>query len=182
MLKQDSRMSVFLSSSVNTLRVVTMYTKEGSIIILGATMRCGVSESYVDNLSAGGLTVGIDCITGRLNKYAMDNKGNRYVKHPKSHIVFEDFIIPEWGRIVETTEKIQKAFSFYCLLGIDIALQESGDPIVIEVNASPDLSEEVGPLLKDKKNLKAFGEYDLLINKHQRKLYNNLNKISKNDN
>lgn len=175
---QDERMAVFSSHSVNTIRVNSMFTNNASIILLGAQLRCGIGEAYIDNFSAGGVTVGIDCINGRLNKYAMDNKGNKYVKHPKSNIVFEDFIIPEWNRIVETTEKIQKAFSFYCLLGVDIALQESGDPIVIEVNASPDLSEEVGPLLKNKKNLKAFGEYDLLINKHQKKLYNNLNQIS----
>jgi hypothetical protein len=51
--------------------------------------------------------------------------------------------------------------------------------MLIEINAVPDLlvmENACGPLLLDKENLRAFGEYDLLINKHQKKLYEDLNK------
>lgn len=174
---QDSRIAAFSSSSVNTIRIVTMYTKKESVIIVGAYMRFGVGESYVDNWSAGGVSVGVDDEKGKLKKYAYDNKGKKYIEHPTSKIVFEGFTIPNWKRIIDITEKIQKACPFFRMLGMDIALQENGEPVLIEVNAHPDLCSQEqrnGPLLQDEKNLKAFGEYDLLINKHQKQLYSNL--------
>ena len=63
------------------------------------------------------------------------------------------------------------------MLGLDIALRENGEPVIIEVNYSPDLlyMETVySPLLQNQKTHKAFGEYDILVNKHQKELYSNL--------
>ncbi|MCD6356197.1 MAG: hypothetical protein J7L66_02830, partial [Anaerolineaceae bacterium] len=124
LLKQDSRMAVFSSSSVNTIRVLTMITNNRSIIFISAVMRCGIGESYVDNISAGGIAAGIECETGKLNKYAYDMKGNSHIKHPISKIMFKDFIIPEWERILEAAARVQNSFPFYRLLGLDIALSE----------------------------------------------------------
>jgi hypothetical protein len=172
MIRQDERMAVFSSSSVNTFRVVTMYTKDGSVIILAASMLCGVGESYVSNLVQGGVVVGVDSGTGRLKKYAYNYEGTRYTEHPTSHIRFEGFVIPQWQAVIDLAEKIQKALPCYRILGIDIALGENGDPVLIEVNDNPDLREQAnGPLLKVEQNLRAFGEYDLFVNRHQRELY-----------
>lgn len=60
------------------------------------------------------------------------------------------------------------------MIGLDIALDWEGDPVIIEANGQPDLGgyeQAVGPLLKNEEVLKAFGEYGLLVNKHQRRLY-----------
>jgi hypothetical protein len=169
---QDQRMAVFSSNSVNTVRVATMLTQDGSFLLLHAIFRFGLGDSYVDNWSAGGIGVGIDCGTGRLKEYGTDNKGVRHVRHPVADIVFAGYAVPEWGRIVETAEQVQKAFSFYRLFGLDIALQASGRPILIEVNPCPDLGEgQPGPLLKNKEILRAFGQDDLLVNRHQMALY-----------
>jgi hypothetical protein len=175
-IKQDRRMSTFSLSSVNTIRVVTMYTKKESIIILGAIMRCGIGESYIDNWSAGGVAVGIDNNTGRLKKYAYNKEGTRYIEHPTSKVVFEGFIVPQWQRIIDLAVKIQKALPCYRILGMDIAIQENGEPVLVEVNDYPDLlllEQTCGPLLQVEQNLKAFGEYDLFVNRHQKELYEN---------
>jgi hypothetical protein len=176
-VKQDRRLSAFSSSSVNTIRVLTMYTINESTIILAAIMRCGVGESYVDNWSAGGVSVGIDTETGRLKKYGYNKEGTRYIEHPTSRVMFEDFIIPQWQQISELAIKIQQAFPCYRILGMDIALQENGEPILIEVNDRPGflaMEQLCGPLLQVKQNLKAFGEYDLLYNRYQKELYRRL--------
>jgi hypothetical protein len=173
-IKQDKRMSAFSSSSVNTIRVLTMYTKNESVIILAASMLCGVGESYVSNWSKGGVAVGIDTENGRLRKYGYNKKGTRYIVHPTSNVMFEGFVIPQWQRISELAVKIQKGFPWYRILGVDIALQENGEPILIEVNDRAGLLGEEqsnGPLLQIEQNLKAFGEYDLLYNRHQKELY-----------
>jgi hypothetical protein len=176
-IKQDKRMSAFSSSSVNTIRVLTMYTKNESTIILAAVMRCGVGESYIDNWSEGGIAVGIDLETGRLKKYGYDKKGIRYISHPTSKATFEDFLIPKWKKICEISVKIQQALPCYRILGMDIALQENGEPILIEVNNQPAfllMEQPCGPLLQVKQNLKAFGEYDLFYNRYQKELYRRL--------
>jgi hypothetical protein len=174
LVNQDKRLSVFSSTSVNTMRVVTMYTKRGEIIILAAIFRSAVGESYIDNVCAGGIGVGIECETGRLMKYGYDYKGSRYAMHPTSKIIFDGFMIPEWTRIVDISLRVQKSFPCYRLLGMDVALDESGDPVLIEINDSPDLlfmENACGPLLIKKENLRAFGEYGLLFNTSQQKLY-----------
>jgi len=176
-IRQDKRMSVFSSYSVNTIRAVTMYTKKDFVIIIAALFRCGVGESYVDNWSAGGVAIGIDVETGKLQKFGYDKNGNRYTEHPTSKVKFENFVIPEWTAIVNLSKKIQMAFPCYRILGLDIALQEGGEPVLIEINEAPDLlgqEQMSGPILKLERNLRAFGEYDLLINKYQRELYRNL--------
>jgi hypothetical protein len=49
--------------------------------------------------------------------------------------------------------------------------------VLIEINGAPDFVAQeqwCGPLLKSKLVLRAFGEYDLLVNRHQRKLYSDM--------
>ncbi len=174
---QDKRMSLFSPYSVNTIRVVTMYTMADLVIIAAALFRCGRDESYVDNWSSGGVAVGIDVETGQLQRFAHDKNGIKYTEHPTSKVRFENFAIPEWTAILNLSKKIQGAFPCFRMLGLDIALQENGEPILIEINDIPDLlgqEQMCGPLLKIERNLRAFGEYDLLINKYQRELYRNL--------
>ena len=173
-IQQDKRMAAFSSASVNTIRILTMYTKNESIIILGAIMRCGVGKSFVDNFHAGGISIGIDIDTGRLRKYGYTREGTRYLEHPTSKILFEGFLIPQWKDILDLAVKIQKAFPCYRILGTDIALKENGMPILIEMNDNPAFGggPNLGPLFQNEQNLKAFEEYDLFINKHQEELSN----------
>ena len=173
-LKQDARMAAFSSSSVNTLRVVTMLTMQDKVIVVNASFRSGVGSAFVDNWSAGGVSVGVECRKGRLKKYAYDKKSNRYATHPTSGVVFENHPVPEWDRVCSTAVAVQKAFSFYRLLGLDMAIDQNGEPVLIELNGAPDLAgleQKAGPLLRSEPVLRAFGEYDLLVNKHQRRLY-----------
>jgi hypothetical protein len=173
-LSQEPRMAAFSPSSVNTLRVVTMLTPQDQAIILNASFRTGVGNAIVDNFSAGGVSAGIDCAKGVLMEFAYDRESNRYAVHPTSGIVFKDHPIPEWDRVRDWACAVQKAFPFYRLIGLDIALDKNGDPVLIEANGAPDLAgleQKAGPLFKNREVLRAFGVYDLLVSKHQRKLY-----------
>lgn len=173
-LTQDPRMAAFSPTSVNTLRLVTMLTPQDEVIVVNGSFRSGVGGSLVDNWSAGGVSVGIDCRNGVLKKLAYDRESRPYAVHPTGGIVFEGRPVPEWDSVVETAKNVQRAFSFYRLIGLDIALDEEGRPVIIELNHGPDLAgleQKAGPLLRDEKVLRAFGEYGLLVNRHQRKLY-----------
>jgi hypothetical protein len=118
------------------------------------------------------VAVGIDHNTGKLKEIAFDKLGNQYREHPISKVVFKDFQLPKWDEVIQVAIKVQKACSFYRLLGMDIALSKEG-PILIEVNANPDVvfqEQTSGPLLRDKRVLQEFAQYDLLINKFQKDL------------
>jgi hypothetical protein len=176
-MRQDSRMSMFSSSSVNTVRMLTMLTRDDDFMIVNASFRSGVGSAFVDNWSAGGLSVGVDCARGVLKQYAYDKKSRRHTTHPTTGVVFEDYPVPEWDRICRMAETIQRAFFFYRSLGLDIAVDQDRGPVLIEANAAPDiagLEQKAGPLLKNETVLIAFGEYDLLYNDHQRAIYRKL--------
>jgi hypothetical protein len=181
-LTQDDRISSLSSSSINTIRVVTMYTKSNDVIVLSSSMRFGVGNSYVDNWSAGGIAVGVDHKTGMLMKIAYDKYGNMYEQHPTSKKIFNGFKIPMWDQIIEIALRTQEYNYFYKLLGMDIALTKEG-PALVEINANPDLifqEQTAGPLLKDNRILVEFAEYDLLVNHYQEKLLLNNNRNNRN--
>jgi len=164
-IRQDSRIAAIWNSSVNTMRVTTMLRPSGEVIIIACMMRFGVGESFVDNWSAGGVAVGIDPQTGKFRSFGADMHGHHYAKHPSSGFTFEGFEIPEWQRILDTARKVQTALPFSKMLGLDICLDESGTPVLIEINGLPDFTavEQLnGPLLANEQVRAAFAEYGLV--------------------
>ncbi|RKY51978.1 MAG: hypothetical protein DRP93_08945 [Candidatus Neomarinimicrobiota bacterium] len=172
-IEQHPAVAEFSSMSVNTIRLVTLWTIDDNIILVSGSMRFGQGDSFVDNWSAGGISVGIDTDKGVLKHYAYDKHGNRYSKHPVSGMIFEGFEIPEWEEAVKIAKRIQKVTPFYRLVGCDIAITEAG-PVLIEANANPDIvyqEQTSGPILADQRVHDEFNKYDLLINNYQKLLF-----------
>ena len=173
-ISQEETLSQFSEYSVNTIRILTLYTRGNEPIVLSALMRFGVGKSYIDNWSAGGVAVGVDVIKGQLKKIGYDKKGNTYRKHPITNIEYNGFKIVNWDKVLKLAEKVQGSFPYFKMLGLDVALGFDGKPVLIEINPSPDLilqEQTAGPLLKNKRNFIEFKKYDLLINKIQLNLY-----------
>lgn len=169
---QHSDVAKFSNTSVNTIRVMTLYTKSEEAFIASAFMRFGVGKSFVDNWSAGGVAVGVNHHLGTLKERAYNKHGEVFLKHPGTDIPFNGFQIPFWEQVVEMSTKVQTFCHFHKLLGLDIAITPNG-PVLIEINAQPDTitqEQTSGPLLKDPKVLYEFSQHDLLINRHQKNL------------
>ncbi len=167
-ISQHKHMSL-MAESTNTIRVVTLLRKDGSVLIVGCYARFGVGGSKVDNLSQGGICVAVGQVDGRLQSIGYDRLSAKYHKHPTSGIIFQGYQIPMWSEVLSLAKKIQSSFFFYPLLGMDIAITETG-PLVIEVNSSydnVDLEQAQGPILKDVDVYRAFKDYELFINKYQ---------------
>jgi hypothetical protein len=174
-VQQHPKIAEISSRSVNTIRLVTLWTKSGETILVSASMRFGVGNAHVDNWSSGGIAVGVDHHTGRLMDVAFDKSGNRFYKHPDTEFVFAGFPLPYWEETVEIATKLQKEANFYRLIGVDVAITPDG-PILIEMNANPDIvfqEQTAGPLLKDRRVLEEFSNYGLLYNDAQRRLLRN---------
>jgi hypothetical protein len=180
LVQQCKAIAAFNPPSVNTLRILTLYTRTGEVIVIAGCMRFGVGNSCLDNWSAGGVATGVDVQRGILMAFAYDKRGNRFTKHPTSGVAFGGFAIPMWDQVLALARRTQSAFPFYRLLGQDIAITDAG-PTVIEINAFPDLvlqEQTSGPLLADAQVLREFSQWDLLINARQRALLARLDQDS----
>jgi len=125
----------FHQNSINTLRVVSV-NANSKIEIIGAELRIGINNSYNDNSSSGGLSVGIDIDTGALEKYAVfmpGRGGTKVASHPNSGVVFEGYILPLWEEVKQAVERIHTVFYGVYSIGWDVCVTSEG-PIFIEGN------------------------------------------------
>lgn len=162
-----------ISTSANTVRIITLLTKNNNdVLIVGAYMRFGIGNAFIDNLCEGGIAAGVNIDKGSLMEFAYDLNGNSYTKHPTSGQVFKGFQVPFWQELIVLVKRIQREFSFYKMLGHDVVITESG-PIIIEINDSPDnvaMEMICGPILANNKIRVEFNDYNLLINKPSKNL------------
>jgi len=161
------------STSVNTVRVVTMLTERNDVILIGSFVRFGLNNSNVDNLSSGGIAAGVNVATGEMYESAISFNGREYLAHPSTGKEFKGCRIPRWDTVVELSERVQRYFFYHKMLGIDICMTEEG-PLIIELNAEPDmiaLEMTYGPILSRREVWTQFNKYDLLINNAAKCLY-----------
>ena len=136
-IDQHHFLARYHAGSVNTIRIITIKNRTG-VHVLDAIMRFGTGGSSVDNLSAGGIAVSVDCNKGCLNEYGYKVSLKptpvikRVLKHDDSEILFKDFCIPFYFKAVDD---IKRMHSFLDLpsIGWDAAITEEG-PIYIEGN------------------------------------------------
>ena len=127
-------------SSVNTVRCITLNTKQG-IVTPYCFLKVGRKGAFIDNGKAGGILVGIDNMYGVLNTEGVDELGKRYVVHPDSGIAFKEYQLPEWERLLSVCKEMSSQVPEVAFVGWDMAYTSKGW-IVIEGNA---LSEVIGP-------------------------------------
>ena len=92
------------------------------------------------NLHQGGLGIGIDMETGKLT---LGFDGDRYYKkHPDTRQQIFGREIPYWKEILELSIETSKAFPLH-YLGIDIVVDETSGPLIMEINVRPGLGIQI---------------------------------------
>ena len=134
-IKQSPILDRLNPSSVNTVRIVSHLRMDGSVKIYSAILRMGVNGSRVDNASSGGITCGISS-DGRLKDVAYSASGDKYYEHPNSHVKFGTVVVPGFQDALGVAKRCQRNFGHFRLLSWDFAINESGIPVLIEVNLS----------------------------------------------
>jgi hypothetical protein len=148
-LKQHEKMSQLNESSVNTIRIVT-YRSDMEILVIYSVVRIGRKGSVIDNQCAGGIStvIGED---GKLGGTAFGGYLENGIGKTDSGTVLDGFEIPSYHEAIETVKRLHYQLPFFNLIGWDIAIDEEGDPVIIEWNAGPGLSQSAfGP---------GFGKY-----------------------
>jgi hypothetical protein len=164
LISQHPGMARFSDQSLNTLRMLTLLGHDEESLLLAAFARFGVGPSVVDNWSAGGIAVGIEPGEGKLRPLGFDKRGRATTRHPTSGVVFEGLAVPFWREAVAFARRIQSLFPFYGMLGLDVAITQTG-PVLVEINPSPDLvlqEQTSGPLFRNPRVLLEFADQALL--------------------
>ncbi|WP_457594124.1 sugar-transfer associated ATP-grasp domain-containing protein [Hydrogenimonas sp.] len=126
---QHETISKLYPLSINSIRIDTFVNQNGKAEILSALLRMGGNGNFVDNVTAGGLFVGIDLKSGKLDKYAsvfLKNGAKSYLKHPDTNTIFENYEIPFFEEAKELALKAAESLPALRLIGWDIIITQNG--------------------------------------------------------
>lgn len=131
---QSKLLSKIYDKSLNTFRVIT-FICEGSVYNAPVAMRIGSGGSYVDNIHAGGLSIGITR-EFKLRKYAFSEMGDRFEKHPDTNVYFDGYEIAPLKNVVETAKQLHGLMPQIKMISWDWAIDQNDVPVMIEINIS----------------------------------------------
>lgn len=135
-IHQDEMMASIHPQSINTVRTITFYDGK-EVKIVGAVMRCGSGDSYIDNHSAGGYTAIVDVESGRVISCASSKWELNVVRHPDTGIIFPGFQIPNWDKAIAMVKEAAATLEGIHYTGWDVAFIP-GDVCLVEANPSGD--------------------------------------------
>lgn len=133
-IRQHPALAAVNPGSVNTIRLITAQ-KGGRVQFIGAGLRCGGAEQFVDNFHHGGAAYPIDLELGIVTGPGRDLDGNPLLRHPTTGHIMPGLQIPFWS---ETKTMIQEAALMagpVGYIGWDIAVTEAG-PELVEGNVN----------------------------------------------
>lgn len=132
---QHPFMSCLNGASVNTIRLcVYRSVKDDTVHVMGAILRIGRKGVTVDNIHAGGRFVGIDIATGKLGNCVYDQYGEGLTEWNGIDYSKQEQTIPFWDEVLRFSRMIGEKIVHHRLIALDVALTESGRPILIEYN------------------------------------------------
>lgn len=153
LVKQHQAMSALNPDSINTIRIVT-YRKGMDVFVLYAAIRIGRKGQAIDNESAGGISTKINT-DGTLCKWAYGAPGQDKIELTDSGIKLEGYQVPSFEKAVDVVKKQHLNLPFQDLVGWDICIDADGEPVMLEWNTTPELSQSaVGP---------AFGDFTEMV-------------------
>jgi len=127
-IRQNDALSALYPDSVNTIRIASVLTDEG-VILLNSCMRIG-NGGVIDNFCQGGMTAQIDFETGKIETPAVDKDRNVYDKHPLTGVPFVGYQIPHWEHLKETVKKMALVDPDAVFVGWDMAITPDGVDMV----------------------------------------------------
>ncbi len=125
---QHDALNALYPDSVNTIRIASVLTKEGPIL-LSSCMRIG-NGGVIDNFCQGGMTAQVDFNTGRIETDAVDRERNVYDKHPITGVKFIGYQLPNWDYLKKAVCEMALMDPDAGFIGWDIAITPDGIEMV----------------------------------------------------
>lgn len=120
------------AESVNTFRVIT-YIWNDEICFMPTIMRIGQGGSHVDNAHAGGMFIAVST-DGFLHETAFTEFKTTYTQHPDTGVVFKDYHIPNFEKILNAAKKLHSLMPQVGVVNWDFTIDQDGEPVFIEAN------------------------------------------------
>ena len=138
-VKQHPVMSALNPTSVNTLRILS-YRSGMEVLIIYTVVRIGRKGQVIDNQCAGGISTTVTK-DGKLGKYAFGGYSTDNVEKTDTGVVLDGYQLPSYDKAITFVKELHYYLPFFNLVGWDVAIQENGEPILIEWNKQPGLSQ-----------------------------------------
>lgn len=148
-VEQSEVMNRLNPTSLNTLRVLS-YRHNQEVHILYVVVRIGRKGKNVDNETAGGINADIDLQTGKIVDCAYGMPKEKQIFSTDIGTVLKGYEIPSYKSVINIVKELHLRLPYFNLIGWDFGIDKHDNPILIEWNRCPDLSQTAhGP---------AFGE------------------------
>lgn len=138
-VKQHERMAALNPTSVNTLRILS-YRSGMEVLIIYSVVRIGRLNQVIDNQCSGGISTTISK-DGKLGKEAFGGYSEDNIVKTDTGIVLEGYQLPSYDKAIDLVKRLHLRLPFFNLVGWDVAIEESGEPVLIEFNTNPGLSQ-----------------------------------------
>lgn len=138
-VRQHRDMAALNPTSVNTMRILS-YRSGMEVLIIYSVVRIGRSGSVVDNQCAGGISTTIS-EQGQLGRFAFGGFSKDNVVKTDTGIILDGYQLPSYDKSLEMVKRLHLKLPFFDLVGWDVAIQEDGEPVLIEFNTNPGLSQ-----------------------------------------
>ena len=146
---QHPEMSRLNPTSLNTLRVLS-YHHGDEVVVLYAVVRIGRKDKLVDNETAGGINADICLDDGHIKDCAYGTPSEKRILTTDVGTVLKGFEIPAFNDVISTVKELHKRLPYFNLIGWDFGVDDSGNPVLIEWNRCPNLSQTAhGPAFGD---------------------------------
>ena len=130
-VEQSDDIAFYNPSSLNTIRLETLFFN-GKCTVVFRMLRHGVQGMRLDNLSSGGIGVGIQD-DGTLSFGCFDDVDGIIYTH-YSGKKYSECKIPNFSNLCDTACRLHYYVSQVGLIGWDFALDKNNDPVLIEAN------------------------------------------------
>lgn len=127
----------FNSTSVNTIRVMSILDKNFKCHILKTILRVGVGNTIVDNYHAGGVIYSVDSELGIIDHPGQSRFKEGIIIQPLTDIVMVGKKLPNWENLLDVVKAAHESIPECRYIGWDVAITENGVAL-IEANHDPD--------------------------------------------
>jgi len=131
-VQQNNFLKSIHSSSLNTLRIITLRFK-GNYHVLSSIAKFGINNNLVDNVGIGGIFFGVNS-DGNFLVPGYDNSLNKIYSHPNTQIKLSGKAFPYYDLLSKTSLYLHKHVFHYDIISWDMALDINNNPVFIENN------------------------------------------------
>lgn len=146
---QCAEMNTLCTTSVNTIRLVTLLNKAGTKASVAAgAIRMGREGGFVDNFNHGGLAVILDVSKGESVTDGYDKERITYIETPVLGTKLKGFKVPQWEECIKLVEEAALVVPEVRYVAWDVCVSDKYGPLLIEGNSYPGQDVTQYPKLK----------------------------------